>query len=58
MATNGMKSCVSLVNDAKAVENAAMVLEETLEKFKNSVYPSNANNGWQWMYMAPVKLQP
>lgn len=34
MATNGVKPCVSLVNDAKAVEDAAMVLDENLEKFQ------------------------
>ena len=34
MASNGVKPCVSLVTDAKAVEDAAMVLEESLENLQ------------------------
>ncbi len=34
MTTNGMKPCVSLVNDANAVEDAAMVLDDNLKKFQ------------------------
>ena len=34
MATNCMKPCVSLVNDVKAVEDAAMVVDENLETFQ------------------------
>ena len=34
MASNEVKHCVSLVTDAKAVEDAAMVLEESLENLQ------------------------
>jgi hypothetical protein len=34
MATNGMNPCVSLVSDANAVEDAAMVLDDNLKKFQ------------------------
>jgi hypothetical protein len=34
MTTNGMKPCVSLVSDANAVEDAAMVLDNHLKKIQ------------------------
>jgi hypothetical protein len=33
--SNGMKPCVSLLHDAKAAEDASMVLEDHIEKLKN-----------------------
>ena len=49
MASNGVKPCVSLVDDAKAVEDAAIVLEETLEKFQDS-------HGLSRKDLAPLRL--
>ena len=49
MASNGVKPCVSLVTDAKAVEDAAMVLEESLENLQEL-------RGLTRKYLAPLRL--
>ena len=49
MATNGTKPCVSLVNDAKAVEDAAMVLDDHLEKIQEQ-------HGLSQRDLAPLRL--
>jgi hypothetical protein len=48
-ATNGMKPCVSLVDDADAAENAVMALDEHLEKIQE-------RHGLSQRELAPFRL--